>query len=80
MNSGWKNILTAPKDGTILFLTDGQRMCRGSWKQDWLTEEVGWFDEHYDDFSTGYSFGPLLPTHWMPLPDFPKEPKSEWID
>lgn len=56
----WRPIKTAPKDGTDLLLgfSNGDDVTVGSFDGD------EWFDQH--------SFW-LKPTHWMPLPEPPKE-------
>jgi len=74
---GWQDISTAPKDGTVLLLADGEMVLRGSFKEDYLSGETGWFDEHWDDYSTGSTFTPLKPTHWQPLPPAPQQEESE---
>lgn len=74
---GWQDIESAPKDGTVLLLADGEMVLRGSFKEDYLTEEMGWFDEHWDDYSTGSTYTPLNPTHWQPLPQPPKGQSDE---
>jgi hypothetical protein len=73
----WQPISTAPKEGTILRLWDGRYQRDGSWKEDENIKEVGWFSEEGDEWSTGYYFIPLKPTHWMMLPKPPdKLPKE----
>ncbi len=57
----WQPIETAPKDGGIVLTWDGEFQGTSLWdrgNQVWLTED-------------GRNF--TYPTHWMPLPDAPKE-------
>ena len=71
----WQPIETAPKDDTMLLLWS-MGIHLGSWRVDdgySGDEEPSWFDNSYDSFTTGYSASPLNPTHWMPLPEPPKE-------
>jgi hypothetical protein len=61
---GWQPIETAPKDGTeILAVWCGKLMLAL-----WNTEANNWQEYSNGDFDTG---GEL--THWMPLPEPPKE-------
>lgn len=55
----WRPIETAPMDGTNILVTDGE------------ITQLGWHDEfdEPDDPWCGYI---KRPTHWMPLPDPPK--------
>lgn len=70
----WQPIESAPKDGTVLILYSSQGMEMGSWKKDenYRDQPAKWFSEEGDDWSTGYYYCPMDPTHWMPLPAPPK--------
>lgn len=70
--SRWQPIETAPKDKDIL-ISDGETVSQGGW----LTEEE-WDGADYGEqinyagwwFVGGINF---KPTHWMPLPEPPRE-------
>lgn len=57
----WQPIETAPKDDLLLGYAEGMMRLvmweNGAWVQVGATIEKGWFE----------------PTHWMPLPEPPKE-------
>jgi hypothetical protein len=57
---GWRDIATAPKDGTQVWAWDDER---GSNPALWLTDGDVWVIT-YDDAE-------IKPTHWMPLPSPP---------
>lgn len=68
--SEWKPIKSAPKDGAVLKLNhpNWERPINGYWDEgdgEWVAENLT------------YVLGPNLhcedPTHWMPLPEPPKE-------
>ena len=56
----WQPIETAPMDGTNLLVTDGK------------TTELGWHDE-FDEPNDPWCGYIKRPTHWMPLPEPPKQ-------
>ena len=66
----WQPIATAPKDGTLvdLWLDKGDtRRITGCY---WSESGLCWTDgDRY------YLKGRVQPTHWMPLPEPPKEDK-----
>lgn len=72
----WRDIETAPKDGTMLMLADMHGVGAGYWKPAkrrpyWcavIYTSAGDWDDHREDFI-------MRPTHWMPLPPPPTEPK-----
>lgn len=75
--AGWRDIATAPKDGTLILVHFGSKGVRAvSWDSpfhDEVTEENGiWCvddDKHGPYGLRGYiDEGPSAPTHWMPLP------------
>lgn len=85
----WQPIESAPKDGTHILAWNYESrfnlppyIC---WfGQDiicWFGQDMNEHDENKrewltgdgDDWSTGYYYTPCKPTHWMPLPQTPKE-------
>ena len=63
---GWRDISTAPKDGTWILLS--QTYWVVPTVGFWADEDVGWSDGEYYNLK-GF-------THWMPLPPPPnKEPQ-----
>ena len=69
---GWRPIETAPKDGTNILLREGSDVSQGGW----LTGMAqGTEDEHYAGWWSVNCFD--NPTHWMPLPQPPKEADDE---
>ena len=81
MNNGWRDISTAPKDGTEIVgiyyqPADGPFKAtlygpwtiayeRGKWRSSWDRSEV---IEYMSDFGTEYKQPDCDPTHWQPLP------------
>ena len=60
----WRTIDSAPKNGTgILLGWAGRMACSGMW----FEHRHAWMTAH------GEYVGSAAPTHWMPLPDPPKE-------
>lgn len=59
----WKSIETAPRDGTL------RLFCNAHFKQQW----VGCFERLKGVWVDQLGFVPEPPTHWMPLPEPPKE-------
>jgi hypothetical protein len=53
----WQPIETAPKDGTVVLLSDGKIVKEGHYLGYW-----SWLD----------LAGDRVPTHWMPMPDPPR--------
>ena len=64
----WYDIETAPKDGTLILIYDGE-IHTAFWGQRALTvKRKDWCSNGcIDDWMT------FSPTHWMPLPPPPKE-------
>ena len=65
----WKDIETAPKDGTRVLVFSGDWIAIAYWKSDaqiWCV----WDCEDY--FPSVHLVGDDAPTHWMPLPEPPK--------
>tara|TARA_R110000764_G_scaffold116029_1_gene202950 strand:- start:17863 stop:18231 length:369 start_codon:yes stop_codon:yes gene_type:complete len=76
-SDGWQPIETAPKDGTkviLRFKTDEGKIevLDGWFRQDGTEYKNKWerISSSADSYSY-FSFGKI--THWMPLPDTPKE-------
>lgn len=68
--SEWQPIETAPKRGDVLLWFDNC-VHEGCWIRKQREFVEGWYWAGYSERPTG----PLYPTHWMPLPDPPKETK-----
>lgn len=71
MSTEWQPIETAPKDGTrILAIVAGRHPDTGEpFIPDVVEWDGGrWFSENWWDDNALYS-----PTHWMPLPNPPKQ-------
>lgn len=72
MCGDWKEIETAPKDGTFLawFPDDGGRVDFCHWQDFGPTSSapVGWRDSFINVYPEGDE---IAPTHWMPLPAAP---------
>jgi len=68
----WRNIDTAPKDGSEVILGARGTVWSGYWENQpnhW--DETGWYEEdarqgHY------YHRHPGQPSHWQPFPDPPE--------
>jgi len=60
--SGWRDIATAPKDGTWMLTWDGDNYDVTSWCGDHHLPEGG-------EWMTALCA--IYPTHWMPLPEAP---------
>ena len=72
--SEWRDIETAPKDGTVVIGFDPSRD-----DDDGLPHGVDfmrWFNRTWIDPLTHS----LRPTHWMPLPKAPPQPTTEAAD
>jgi hypothetical protein len=85
VGEGWQLIETAPKDGTQVVAgawDDGvwrQAVVAwaAGWSRVWSNEQEEWWRLLEDG---AHSINDALlfePSHWMPLPDPPKEPKNE---
>lgn len=68
MMSEWKNIATAPKDGTSFI----------AWEKGYAVSISSW-DKFHDGGAGGFrnSHHGHRPTHWMPLPQPPKGDDNE---
>ena len=78
--SDWQPIETAPRDGSSSIIGwNGEHVSEMIW-----TDEID-DDGHYGWCHAGFTYGGVLyylhyvyepePTHWMPLPNPPEEPK-----
>ena len=86
--SEWKDISTAPKDGTDIIgcywcdWGDGTTSYYGPWTMAWRHGKwVPSWDgatviDYQSDFGTDYKTLDSNPSHWMPLPP-PPAPKGE---
>ena len=83
----WRDIKTAPRDGTVIILRVGRLKFRASWREGLYNSQgcpCGGWHVYGDDacpssWSDGVSWArnadglpSKLPTHWMPLPEPPK--------
>ena len=59
----WQPIETAPKDGTVLLLSDGITRWMSVWPEQAEDAELLAF----------IGRGPRIASHWMPLPDPPED-------
>lgn len=73
MMSEWQPIETAPKDGTIILVSDKRSVSAAYWGL--APRASGLVDRNYpwtmlDETNglNGWMDGPSGPTHWMPLP------------
>jgi hypothetical protein len=70
----WQPIETAPKNETVVWLSDGEAVYQGFYNgTPNYFDEVGWYDAEFDR-NNWYSEHPLEPTHWMPI-QIPEPPK-----
>lgn len=61
----WKPIESAPKDGTWIVLTDGEKVSPGFWHGTYFGRDPDWITyTHRSDAE----LVPFKPTHWMNLP------------
>lgn len=58
----WQPIETAPKDGTYIIL----------YTKPWIRPQIGFFSAICDCWYNQLAFY-YQPTHWMPLPELPKQ-------
>lgn len=62
---GWQPIETAPRDGTWI-------LARGMWARKRYTQAIRFTAGNVGDWTSLYG-ATIRPTHWMPLPDPPKD-------
>lgn len=71
---GWRSIETAPRDGTAVLLASSAGAWFGTWKPVYQSGYMPlnpWFSLMLNHDHLHRPSG--LPTHWMPLPEPPKE-------
>lgn len=82
----WQPIETAPKDGTSILVADADDIYKVEWRADdgmsskktfsWCISE----SDRNDELGSGLIVDE--PTHWMPLPQLPREepppPPPDW--
>ena len=67
----WQPISTAPKDGTRILVWNGSYASAVVYAHNLYKNEDGWWLE--DDGEQWDAFLYSEPTHWMPMPNPPKE-------
>ena len=72
MSSKWQPIETAPKDGSLILITDGH-CSYAAWYEGQCQYEWAIADDNGDD----NAIGEMYVTHWMPLPEPPTDKGSE---
>lgn len=70
MEAAWRKIDTAPTDGTRILVAwvgsdDMEIVFWSGYKDAWCASDGGWGSDRWR--------GDDSPTHWMPLPDRPKD-------
>ena len=74
MDSKWKPIETAPRDGTVILATWIVNKRRGKWTVQPVIFSCGvWLHAWDEDADL-----PLGPTHWMPLPEPPTKGETDF--
>lgn len=72
--TGWQDISTAPKDGTLVRIRfDDGEIYEARNNGDADNQHNGWWDRDGADFGYGAS----SPTHWMPLPSTKRRMNDE---
>lgn len=66
----WVPIETAPRDGTVLCLSDGERMATGAW------DGAGWVLFPDPDEAGDPAPGAFVPRRWMRLGFAPSLPRT----
>lgn len=75
----WRPIRTAPKDGTLVLLSDGKDVWLGWWDETnggLIYKYPGWTDgrpDHWGEQTTRV----LEPTHWQPKPAPSQRPRAK---
>lgn len=67
----WRDIETAPKDGTRILAADADHVFMTKWHICTTIHGDGTSEISYNDWQTG------RPTHWMPLPKTPQTTEGE---
>jgi hypothetical protein len=74
LNQGWRDIESAPKDGTAVLMTGIIPVTNQKWvNQGWWDEDENGFYDWGECESDYHGNGKQSPTHWMPLPTPPSE-------
>lgn len=69
---GWRPISTAPRDGTVIFITSTSPLWKYPFPARW-NKDSDWWD--FADYPLNDVWGVSdLVDHWMPLPDAPPPP------
>lgn len=75
MQAEWQTIDTAPKDGSVIHISQGRNVVSAYWSQCAEAfggdEEFPWVFLDPTNGTNGYMGGRFGPTHWMPLPPPP---------
>lgn len=72
--SGWRDIASAPKDGTrVLLYTDqlNPSTIQGQWKTHDMPYEFGEWVDVWNNDPIEHNVGPVTFSHWQPLPASP---------
>jgi hypothetical protein len=74
---GWRDIASAPKDGTRVFITNGEWVSEGWFSHSiWLganAKDGGWVTD--DERNDGFVYTNI--TYWQPFPALPTPPEGE---
>lgn len=76
MNYQWQPIETAPKDGTAVLIYQPKEKI-GSLVLEDVIYVCYYNDEGKWEEADGEMYSTFNPTHWMPLPETPKEYEGE---
>jgi len=75
--TNWRPIATAPKDGTIILVWRYGEIQMVKWAKnncnEWWSKPDGTHISRFDKYDSGEPMDEEIPTHWMPLPDPPKD-------
>lgn len=70
----WQLIETAPTSGDVLvFCADTGEQFVAFWTKNPMTDDVAWAYARFRDEAGDVNSVLCRPTHWMPLPEAPKE-------
>ncbi len=76
----WQPIDTAPKDGTdviVMYMNIDTQIVHNAFfaseLEGWPTTDVGWWSYEHSEVSRIKLDDWMTPTHWMLLPEAPKE-------
>ena len=80
----WQPIETAPKDGTNILGYNGEDVTEMIW-DDWPDDSghMGWCRSQFISggmLDEAHFRVEPEPTHWMPMPEPPKEKRHAWLD